>query len=912
MRRVSGWATRSRRDLPYSELPPCSIHNRLRRPFNQGTSRKSCKRPSRVVGVASVLEASLDLGGFAGLDEDVARTRLQQQGPNELPSQKKRSLLTIVLEVVREPMFLMLAAAGTLYLLMGALADALMLLGFVFVVMGITIVQVRRTERSLGALRDLSSPRALVIRAGVHRRISGTEVVHGDIVVLSEGDRVPADALLRRGINLAVDESLLTGESLPVNKGASSSLTEMERPGANDQASLFSGTLVTAGQGIAEVVNTGIRTELGKIGRILQQIEPEATSLQKETARMVRAFAVVGSVASVVVVIAFVLTRGGGAAIWKQGMLAGLTLAMSILPEEIPVILTICLALGAWRISRNRVLTRRMPAIEMLGKTTVLCVDKTGTLTQNRMTLKRIIAGKQSVILTPAVTELPEALHPVLEHAILASARDPFDPMERALNEVGNRVLADTEHLHATWTLTRMYSLSPGLSVVSQVWQRGQSSELLVASKGAPEAIAQLCHMSEEESRALALTVETLASEGLRVLAVAYGVAKADALPDNQADLVLKPIGLLGFEDPLRPQVPVAVAECRSAGIRVVMVTGDYPGTAKNIARQAGIANSDKIITGPELEKLTDEDLVTMAKEVGVFARVLPEQKLRIVNALKANQEVVAMTGDGVNDAPALKSAHIGIAMGGRGTDVAREAADLVLLDDDFSSIVSAVRLGRRVYDNIRKAIAFTFAVHVPIAGLSMLPVFFAGWPLILLPTHIVFLELIIDPSCSLVFEAEKDEVDVMKRPPRGPTSHLFSLNTVGLAVLQGLSVLAVCVGVFFVSRQSQSPEATRALTFSALVAAILMVLLANRSSSRTIIGGLGVRNVALWCVLGGAVVFLPVVLFVPQAQRMFHFAPVHVLSLLYSMAAGFACTLWFDLLKLSKSWVTAQTARSL
>jgi Ca2+-transporting ATPase len=851
----------------------------------------------------------LDLGALPGLSESDARARLQKEGPNELPVQKKRGLFTIVLEVVREPMFLMLVAAGSLYLFMGDTADALMLLGFVFVVMAITIIQERRTERSLEALRDLSSPRALVVRGGVHCRIPGREAVRGDILVLAEGDRVPADAILRRGINISVDESLLTGESAPVRKAASDNATELERPGGEDLSSLFSGTLVAAGQGIAEVVSTGVRSELGRIGKALQQIEPEATLLQKDTGRMVRIFALIGIAASVLVIIAYAFTRGGGAMVWKQGLLAGITLAMSILPEEIPVVLTIFLALGAWRLSRNRVLTRRMPAVETLGKTTVLCVDKTGTLTLNQMTLKRITAGGGSMVVAPEATQLPEELHALLEHAILASASDPFDPMERALHLAGGRVLGQTDHLHPDWSLIRAYALSPGLAAVSQAWQRGQNGEYIIASKGAPEAIAELCHMSVEQSEELARQVVELASEGLRVLGVARGTSSDNKLPDKHGDLSLELVGLLGFEDPLRPNVPAAVAECQTAGIRVIMITGDYPATAQSIARQAGLANFENVITGPDLEKLSDVELATQAKKVGVFARVLPEQKLRIVNALKANLEVVAMTGDGVNDAPALKSAHIGIAMGGRGTDVAREAADLVLLDDDFSSIVAAIRLGRRIYDNIRKAIAFIFAVHVPIAGLSMLPVFFAGWPLLLLPTHIVFLQLIIDPSCSLVFEAEAAEGNVMKRPPRGPKDRLFSLGIVGPAVMQGLSVLAVCLGVFLFSRQSHTPEAARALTFGTLVAAVVVVLLANRSSTRTIVGGLHAANIALWCVFGGAVLLLPLVLLLPFAQRIFHFAPIHVGDLVLSIVAGLACTLWFDLLKLSRRWAQAHLA---
>jgi len=854
---------------------------------------------------------TLDLRGFTGLSEEEAQSRMAREGLNELPSQRRRGLLTIAFEVVREPMFLMLVAAGCLYLLMGEPADALMLLGFVFVVMGITIVQERRTEHALDALRDLSSPRALVIRGGVHRRVPGREVARGDILLLAEGDRVPADGLLRRGINLTVDESLLTGESVPVRKAPSGAATALERPGGDDLPSVFSGTLVTAGQGVAEVVSTGARTELGKIGKALQHVEPEATLLQKETGRLVRTFALVGLTACALVVVVYGITRGGGALVWKQGLLAGIAMAMATLPEEFPVVLTVFLTLGAWRISRSQVLTRRMPAVETLGAATVLCVDKTGTLTLNQMTLKRLVAAGRSIDLTAHPGALPEAYHPLLETAILASKRDPFDPMERALHVAGDRLLGRTEHLHPDWSLVREYALSPELLAVSQAWHCGSPDEVVIASKGAPEAIAELCRMSHAEREALAREVRTLASAGLRVLGVAQGRMPVDALHPEHHRLQLRFVGLLGLEDPIRPAVPAAVNECRTAGIRVVMITGDYPATAQSIARQAGLARCDEVITGPELERMSDAELARRIRDVQVFARVVPEQKLRLVTALKANGEVVAMTGDGVNDAPALKAAHIGIAMGGRGTDVARESAALVLLDDDFSSIVAAVRLGRRIFDNIRKAIAFIFAVHVPIAGLSMLPVFFPGWPLLLLPVHIVFLELIIDPSCSLIFEAEEAEADVMRRPPRDPAERLFAPSAIGLAVLQGLSALAVCLGVFLLARQSHSADAARALTFTTLVVAFIVIILANRSWAHTIIGSLRMPNRALWWVLGGAIAFLALILLVPVARGLFHFAPLHRTDLALSVGAGLVCVAWFEAFKLHRRWRRGAGARA-
>ncbi len=841
---------------------------------------------------------NLDVNGFQGLTEVEARVRLEQDGANELPTQKKRGMVAIACDVIREPMFLMLLAAGGLYLIMGEPADALMLLGFVFVVMAITIIQEQRTERALDALRDLSSPRALVVRDGVRRRIPGREVVRGDVVVLGEGDRVPADAILRRGINLCADESLLTGESVPVRKAASAEALPMARPGGDDLPSIFSGTLVTAGQGVAEVVNTGISTELGKIGKALLQVVPERTLLQKETGRLVRVFALVGLVACAIVVVVYAFTRGGGATVWKEGFLAGIAMAMATLPEEFPVVLTVFLALGAWRISRSNVLTRRMPAIESLGAATVLCVDKTGTLTLNQMTLRRLFADGVSVDLAQSGKELSSQVQGLLEYSILASRRDPFDPMERALHAAGDRLQAQPQRLHADWALAREYPLSPALLAVSQAWSAGSGDEFVIASKGAPEAIADLCHLSPEKRKVLMLEVLTLASDGLRVLAVARGKSRVAILPEAHHDLDLELVGLLGLEDPLRPAVPAAVAECRNAGIRVIMITGDYPATAQSIARQAGLSNPDAVITGPELETMPDEELARRIRDVHVFARVVPEQKLRIVKALKANREIVAMTGDGVNDAPALKAAHIGIAMGGRVTDVARESASLVLLDDDFSSIVAAIRLGRRIFDNIKKAIAFILAVHVPIAGLSMIPVFFTNWPLLLLPVHIVFLELIIDPACSLIFEAEEAEDNVMNRPPRRSSERLFSPQTIGVALMQGLSVLVACLGVFLIARVDHTADAARALTFATLVVSFVVIILVNRSWSRSAVAMLRVPNASLRWVVLGTCVFLTAVLSIPFTQRLFHFAPLHIKDLILSLGAGMVCVLWFELMK--------------
>ena len=840
-----------------------------------------------------------DIATISGLSELEAAERLKKEGYNELPSTRRRSSFAIALDVVREPMFLLLVACGTIYLVLGDVKEALMLLSFVFVVMGITIYQERKTERALEALRDLSSPRALVIRDGEQRRISGREVVRGDILVLAEGDRVPADAVVLWCINLSVDEALLTGESVSVRKAPHDGIMKTAPPGGDDLPFVYSGTLVVQGQGVARAYATGIHTELGKIGKALQQVEPEETPLQKETKRLVGNLALVGLSLCILMVVAYGLTREAPDR-WLHGLLVGITLAMAVLPEEFPVVLTIFLALGAWRLSQRRVLTRRVPTVETLGSVTVLCVDKTGTLTLNRMLVKTIFArGASYDVSLQTGKPLPEPFHEIVEFSILASQRDPFDPMEKAIKQLGEHTLSHTEHLHADWTLVREYPLSQELLALSRVWKSPDSKEYVIAAKGAPEAIADLCHFDKAQMQALSEHVSAMANNGLRVIGVAKARFGQRELSPGQHDFTFEFLGLIGLADPVRPNVAESVRECYAAGIRVVMITGDYPGTAQHIARHIGLMPMDECMTGPELDAMDDAELQRRVKTVNICARIVPEQKLRLVNALKANGEIVAMTGDGVNDAPALKSAHIGIAMGGRGADVAREASALVLLDDDFSSIVQAVKMGRRIFDNLEKAVSYIFAIHVPIAGMSLIPVLFK-WPLVLLPVHIVFLELIIDPACSVVFEAEPEEANVMDRPPRNANEPLFSKRTLGLSLLQGVSVLLIVLSVFGISLyRGQGELEARALTFTTLIVANLGLIFTNRSWSRVILATFRTPNPAVWWVLAGALSFLGLVLYVPFLRNTFHVAMLHPVDLLICLAAGAASILWFEGLKM-------------
>ncbi len=832
----------------------------------------------------------LDPRRLGGLSSAEAAARIRKDGANEIPSARRRSLLWLARDVLREPMILLLVSCSAIYLALGDLREAIVLSLSVLVVVGITFFQNRKTERALEALRDLSSPRALVIRDGESRRIAGREVVRGDLIVVSEGDRVPADGSVLWASNLSVDESLLTGESVPVSKRA---VLEGSLETAQPERQVFSGTLVVAGQGLARVTATGPGTEMGRIGKSLGTIELEETPLQRQMGRIVLLLAAIG--AALCLLVAFLYGRSRGSLF--DGLLAGLALAMSILPEEFPVVLTIFLALGAWRLSRKRVLTRRVAAIEALGAATVLCVDKTGTLTVNRMSVTRLVAGARSLDVAGSET-LPDEFHELVEYAVLASQRAPFDPMEQAIRELGLRALARTEHLHEDWELLREYPLSPERLAVSHAWSARGREESVVAAKGAPEAIADLCHLGATETDRLFACVEELASAGLRVLAVARARFGKTVLPENVHDYPFELLGLVGLEDPLRASVPAAIRDCKAAGIRVVMITGDYPVTAAKIAREIGLPD-DLVMTGADLDALDAAALERRVPSICVFARVVPEQKLRLVQALKANGEIVAMTGDGVNDAPALKAAHIGIAMGGRGTDVAREAAALVLLDDDFSSIVQAVRLGRRIFDNLKKVIAYLLAIHVAIAGMALFPVL-AGWPLLLLPIQIVFLELIIDPASSIAFEAEPAEEDVMRRPPRKSEEPLLSRRVLVLSILQGMGVLAVVLAVFIVMLGRGGPGGPgRAVAFAALIVGNLGLILTNRSWSRTILGSLRTSNPALWLVVGGAAGTLALVLAVPVLRDLFRFERVGPADALLGVAAGAASILWFEFFKL-------------
>ena len=812
-----------------------------------------------------------------GLTDADAAIALERDGYNELPSARPRSLASIAWSVVREPMFVMLMAAAAIYVVLGDVREALVLASSVVVILAITFHQERKSERAIEALRELSSPRALVLRDGAWKRVAGREVVVGDVFQVREGDRVPADGVLVECVNVTVDESLLTGESVPVSKRALAGGDGRAAPGGDDTPAVFSGTLVTRGVGVARAAATGVRTEIGRIGRALGTLVPEPSAIQAETRRAVIVFAAIGVSLCAVVTVAYGLSRHD----WLEGLLAGITLAMANLPEEFPVVLTVFLALGAWRISRRRVLTRQPAAIETLGATTVLCVDKTGTLTENRMAIARVWSLEPHGGAPHEDSGVPRILH----YGVLASEPSAFDPMDQAFRRGAGEsdVAGGASRVHS-------YPLTPEQLSVAHVWDGTDDGSRRVAAKGAPETIAAMCRLDAAQRASVEAEAARMAADGLRVIAIASGTLPSGApIPATQGELTLRFLGLAGLADPIRRTVPAALAECRTAGIRVIMITGDYPGTALAIAREIGLDAGERVVTGAEIEAMDDARLRETVRRVNVFARVAPAQKLALVLALKAAGEVVAMTGDGVNDAPALKAAHIGVAMGKRGSDVAREAASLVLLDDDFGALVDTVRLGRRIYANIASATRYIIAVHVPTAGMALLPILF-GWPLMLLPLHVVFLELVIDPACSIVFEAEPAERGAMHRPPRPAGARLFDRASVARSLAQGLVVLASVFALYAWAMQSGVGEGpARAMAFAALVLGNLGLILANRSHGSMLVELREVSNPTLWALLAGALAALLAVLYVEPLRELFRFAPLSAPELGASVAAAAA-----------------------
>lgn len=819
-----------------------------------------------------------------GLSRSFALQRQEEEGLNEIQISSSRRSYQIMLNILKEPMIYLLLGCGVIYFLLGDGLEAAILMGFILLIIGIEFFQEHKAEQALEALRELSSPRALVLRDGKKVRLPSREIVRGDTIFINEGDRIPADATVIKSSHLSADESLLTGESIPVAKNASSTV--------------FAGTTIVTGQAMAQVIAIAKNTEIGKIGTSIQEAVPINSRLQNETRQLVKKVAVISVLICIAVFIIFAITRND----WLEGFLAGLTLAMAILPNELPAVLTIFLALGAWRLSKRRVLTRKLPAVENLGAATTLCVDKTGTLTLNKMKIQKVYADRKFLDLSDSNQKsIPEEFHETLEFGILASRQDPFDPMEIAFISAGGQFLKNTEHLHDDWNLEREYPLTPELLAISHAWKTNSRGHHTIGAKGAPEAIIDLCHLESSKSQEINQMAEVMASEGLRVIGVAKAAYPNSSLPPIQHDFDFVFVGLIGLADPVRSEVPAAISECHSAGIRVIMITGDHSTTARSIAKKIGLQNSHLVMTGSELSELSEENLLKKIKDINIFSRVSPMQKLRIVKALKNAGEVVAMTGDGVNDAPALKAADIGIAMGQRGTDVARESADLVLLDDDFGSIVESIRMGRRIYANLRNALQYLFAAHIPIAGMSIFPVLIQS-PLVLLPMHIALLHLIIEPASSIAFEIEPASSSTMKQPPRNAHQLLFDKQLWSKSLISGVGILIALLLIYQIAlSKNQGSTEARALVFTTLIFANIILIFINSSSQKKIAEKIFKnRNRAVELTALFSFLLLLLSLYQPAFRDFMKFSFLHWDDLAICLALGFTSVVASQILSTS------------
>ena len=819
-----------------------------------------------------------------GLSSEDAEKKLHEFGCNELPDVVSRDWLDLVKQILKEPIFILLITSSFIYMFIGDYREGLVLLATFSIIIFITYYQNLKTEQALSALRKLSSPKANVIRDGIEQIIPARELVLDDILILNEGDRITADAFLIECLNLMVDESLLTGESFPI-------LKSLIHP--NDL--IFGGTLVVQGKAFAKVVATGRNSKFGQIGESLLSIKPQQTRLQIEMKKLIRGLFLIGIGISILVFVASFITRGN----LITSFLNSIATSMAILPEEFPVILTVFLALGSWRLSKNNVLTQTPVAIENLGSTTVLCADKTGTITQNKMEVIAVVCDGK-VIKKNDFSNNKSLISLILKVADQASTENSKDPMEHAINTINNLINQKEFSIEKN---VKQYPLSHELSAMTNVYEGQESNSFEVSAKGSPEAIIQLCQLSDKEKSEQMVFVHQLAEQGNRIIAVAKAVYNQLDLPQTQHGFNFELLGFLGLEDPIRPEVPKAVQECQQAGIRVVMITGDFPATARTIANYIGMNSDLKIMNGKELDVMSEEELKTEIHKINIFARVVPSQKLRIVNALKANREVVAMTGDGVNDAPALKAADIGIAMGKKGTDVAREAAALILLDDNFASIVAAIRSGRRIFDNLQKAMSYVLAIHIPIIGMALIPSFVSDLPIFLMPLHIVFLELIIDPICSVAFELEQEEIGIMTRPPRAKNESFFGVRKIKSSIWKGFSLFISVLLVYLFSILNHfSDDETRAISFSTLVLGNVFLILTSLSESRSFFAVFKEKNYAAWSILLVAIAMLALVFIEPNLRKFFKFEVTKIDHFLTAILASFSVLLIFEIVKYNRN----------
>lgn len=829
---------------------------------------------------------------FKGLSTEEANQLQEKFGKNELVAEKKESFLHKVLHVITEPMFLLLIVAAAIYFILGEPKDGAIMLIFVVGIIGIETIQEWKTDKTLKALKDLSAPQIKVLRDGIEKVINSCDLVPGDIMFISEGVKVPADGKVLKASTLSIDESSLTGEAEPVWKAPTDTINHIAIDYWHKDY-CYAGTLVTHGTGTILVDKIGPATEYGKIGQNVISAPDNPTSLQKQTGKLVKLCAIIAAVLFVVVGIVtyFNIPDHSFGDRLIESILSGVTLAMAMIPEEFPVILTVFLSMGAWRLAKKHSLVRKLPSVETLGAVSVLCVDKTGTITMNKMT----------VIDTWSLKNDTNILIKIMGMGCKA---DAYDPMEKSMISYCEEQGITRNNLFSG-ELIKEYAFTNELKMMGHVWQK--DNNIIVAAKGSPERILTICNLTPNERKMAENKILKMSKEGLRVIAVGQmSISSTNEIPDTLMECNLELCGLIGLADPPRESVKEDIKTCTKAGVRVVMITGDNGITASSIAKKINIPNSDKIITGDELNKMSDEELRERVKKVSVFSRVIPEHKMKIVKAFKENGEIVAMTGDGVNDAPALKHADIGIAMGKRGSEVSREAADLILLDDNFSTIVETIRDGRRIYDNIRKAVGYVFTIHIPIAFGSLLAPLLGISPsnLLLLPLHVVLLELVIDPTCSIVLERQPAEDDIMERVPRNKNENLLTAKTLFKSLLQGFVIFGASFGTYyrFLNQNPDNAPLARAMGLTIILLANILLVHVNSSNSDFAAKSFVklIKDKVMWAINLGTLGGLVVILYTPL-NNFLKLAPLSLKQLIQVVLTAVASVAWFELIKLIK-----------
>ena len=809
-------------------------------------------------------------------DIEVSRSRAES-GSNTIDTQTGFVFRRILKDVISEPMFVLLLIACVVYFVVGKNADGFIMLGSIFLVAGISLYQGYKSENAINTLKKLSAPKSYIIRNGIRIQIPTEEIVVEDILLPEEGEIIAADGLILTANDLSINESILTGESLPVNKSTGETV--------------YQGTLVTSGSAVTKVTSVGKNTMFGKIGFSLKEINVVKTPLQNQIRSLVTIMVWIGAIAFVII-IGYNYYRSHNLI---KSLLQGLTLAMSILPEEIPVAFATFQALGAFRLLRNNIIVKQPQYVETLGSATVICVDKTGTLTQNKMSIAYVYDAKLSRSFPfDTATPLPPQL---IEYAMWSSETNPFDPMEKTIHDLYQR--SSTVDKRPQFKQVHEYPIGGKPPMMTHIF-KNDSGESIIAVKGAPEAILQHCDLSPAEINELEKQSLHYAKQGYRVLGVGKGIWNQDHFPVSQEEFVFEFLGLIAFHDPPKANISETLKKFYNAGINVKIITGDYAETAIAIANQIGLVNNGEVVLGNDVSHLTIPELQEKVKAINIFARMFPEAKLKIIDALKENGEVVAMTGDGVNDAPALKAAHIGIAMGQRGSEVAKSAASLVITDDNLEHMIDAVALGRKIYDNLKKAIQYIVSIHIPIILIVILPLLFA-WQFIDIfsPVHVIFLELIMGPTCSIIYENEPMEPGTLLRPPRRLSSTFLSGRKLSLSIAQGLMITAGCLGIgYYFMQHGGSETLVRTTIFITLLFSNIFLTLINRSFKFSVFKTLRYHNNLMPVITGIATLFIFSLLYIPVVRQLFNLQVLPVNYLLFCLVVALVCTFWIELLK--------------